>query len=339
MDTQHSVRLFSIVEPQIAMARNQQLNGGFTLIEVLVVVAVIALLVAIAIPNYAKARVLARRVECRENRRQIQGAKTAWALEHRKSGQDVPSDSDLFGPTLYLARKPTCPAGGEYSLNAVDELITCSDPDHHATPEDIPTATPQDSPTTTPEDISTATPQDTPTGTPQGHGKGTPKGKAKGKLSSTDERRKPRQHWSDLPGDDSSGYVALGLKFEAAHNNFDVADYRSIFAMHAGRVRTTLWGALAIETAEPGEAISGGVAQGFAQGFAACSLHGGVVEAGGNPGDRLPQLIEASQSFQVPSLLYDGLAGGEKADETEFVETIQQTSSPLLVPLSQSSHD
>src|SRR5262245_15688527 len=254
MDKQYSVRLFSIVEPQIPRARNQHLNAGFTLIELLIVVAVIALLVGIAIPNYAKARVLARRVECRENRRQIQGAKIAWALEHRKSGQDVPSDSDLFGPTLYLARKPTCPTGGEYSLNAVDELITCSDPDHHATPDDNPTETPVDTPTTTPEDTPTATPQDTPTGTPQGHRKGTPKGKAKGKGRRAAQGRKPQQHWSDPHGDDGNSYMALALKFEAAHNNFDVADSR-VFTVHAGRIGTTVWGALAIETAEPSKAI------------------------------------------------------------------------------------
>lgn len=328
------------------MARNQQLNAGFTLMEVLVVVAVIALLAAIAIPNYAKARVLARRAECRENRRQIQGAKTAWALEHRKSGPDVPSDSDIFGPTLYLARKPQCPTGGEYGLNAVDELITCSDPDHHATPEDTPTDIPEDTSTATPEDTPTATPQDSPTGTPQGHGKGTPKGKAKGKLSSRDEWWKHQQQWDDLPGEGATNEIALTLNLEvmkrgwhlerrsagqiapsgspAGTHDFGVAGGRRIFAVRAGRVKTTLWGMLAMEMAEPDEAISASVAQGFAEGFAARSLHTGLVEVAGNPGVPSPMMVAAFQSLQVPAPLYDSAGGGEKADQTEWIETLQR---------------
>ena len=82
-----------------------------------------------------------RKAECQEDQRQLQAAKTTWALERRKTGSDVPSDADIFGARLYLAHKPKCPTGGEYSLNAVDELPTCSHPEHHRNSSSIADAT------------------------------------------------------------------------------------------------------------------------------------------------------------------------------------------------------
>jgi general secretion pathway protein G len=110
-------------------------KAGFTLVEIMIVVAIIALLAAIAIPNFLKARQVSSRGACLANLRQIEGAKSSWALEQRKTLTDIPSTSDLFGPTLYIRQKPDCPAGGTYSLQAVDTKPTCSKapaPDDHA---------------------------------------------------------------------------------------------------------------------------------------------------------------------------------------------------------------
>ncbi|PYI87796.1 MAG: hypothetical protein DME26_05010 [Verrucomicrobia bacterium] len=111
--------------------RSLAANKGYTLTEIMIVVAVIALVAMIAVPSYVKVRGLARKAECRQNIRALKGAKETWAFEHHKTGAAVPSDSDIFGPTLYIVNKPKCPTGGEYSLNAVDEAPTCSDPEHH----------------------------------------------------------------------------------------------------------------------------------------------------------------------------------------------------------------
>ena len=82
----------------------------------MIVVAIIGLLAAIAIPNFVKARTTAQTNACINNLRQISGAVETWALENRKVPTDAVADADIFGAALYIKSKPTCPAGGTYSL-------------------------------------------------------------------------------------------------------------------------------------------------------------------------------------------------------------------------------
>ena len=63
---------------------------------------------------------------CRGTLHQIQGAKAMWALENRKTGTDLCTDVDVFGPDAYMDVKPNCPTGGVYTLGLVESNATCS---------------------------------------------------------------------------------------------------------------------------------------------------------------------------------------------------------------------
>ena len=82
-------------------------------------------MLAIAIPNFVKARETAQMNACISNLRMIDGAKQQWVLEQRKQPTDVPTEGDI-APYLKNGQMPKCPAGGDYKVNAAGDVPTCS---------------------------------------------------------------------------------------------------------------------------------------------------------------------------------------------------------------------
>ena len=105
------------------MKLNTSRKAGFTLVEIMIVVAIIGLLAAIAIPNFVRARETAQANACINNLRQIDGAKDQAALENGLSdGGDVDA---LVG--LYIKNgDPTCPVGDTaYGDQVVGTAAAC----------------------------------------------------------------------------------------------------------------------------------------------------------------------------------------------------------------------
>jgi prepilin-type N-terminal cleavage/methylation domain-containing protein len=108
-------------------------HNGFTLVEIMVVVAIIGLLAAIAIPNFVRARTTSQTNACINNLRIVDAAKSQWAMEQGKTSTDTPAGSDI---QPYVGRGssgglPFCPNDGaqtfatSYSPNNVGTKPVC----------------------------------------------------------------------------------------------------------------------------------------------------------------------------------------------------------------------
>lgn len=116
-------------------------TAGFTMVELMIVVAVIGLLAAIAFPSYVRARTQSQANACINNLRQIDDASQEWALESHQAANAAVSFTDI---QPYLKNAVICPSAGagatfadSYTLTTVSNKPVCNVvPATHVLPAD-----------------------------------------------------------------------------------------------------------------------------------------------------------------------------------------------------------
>src|SRR5690606_38292290 len=97
--------------------------------EIMIVVAIIGIIIAIAVPAFLRARETARGRACQENLSKIDGAVEQYAMEHNLGHNGTVNLTDLYNAegTGYLKAAPVCPAGGTYDTEiSIGDAPECS---------------------------------------------------------------------------------------------------------------------------------------------------------------------------------------------------------------------
>jgi len=108
--------------------------AGFTLVEIMIVVLIIGILLAIAIPNFIQSRESARARACIGNLKQIDSAKQQWLMDNKASAIATEAWTNPFTQAAdpenlvgtYIRSGPSCPEGGIYNTNTATTIPTCS---------------------------------------------------------------------------------------------------------------------------------------------------------------------------------------------------------------------
>jgi prepilin-type N-terminal cleavage/methylation domain-containing protein len=103
-------------------------HGGFTLVEIMIVVAIIALLAAIAVPNFLRARKRSQATRCLEDLRIIDAADDQYAIDNNKLAGDSILWADIqnylkTGSVLYNSNGADL-LGNQYNNNATFSVDT-----------------------------------------------------------------------------------------------------------------------------------------------------------------------------------------------------------------------
>ena len=100
---------------------------AFTLVEIMIVVLIIGILLAIAIPNFIAAREASRAKACVANLKQIDSAKQQWAMDNKLSSPGTDTGvATLVGANAYIKSPPNCPSSGTSTPGNLVTAPVCS---------------------------------------------------------------------------------------------------------------------------------------------------------------------------------------------------------------------
>ena len=102
---------------------------AFTLVEIMIVILIIGILLAIAVPNFITARENSQQKACWENQQKLEAAKHMWIMDYGKASSDTPAMADLVPE--YIKVTPECPTHDPYALGDGLASVTCP---RHAAP-------------------------------------------------------------------------------------------------------------------------------------------------------------------------------------------------------------
>ncbi len=103
---------------------NRRRERGFTLVEIMIVVLIIGILLAIAVPSFISARERSRANACRSNLRQIQAAKEQWAMANNQGPTATPTWDNLVPE--FIQQEPRCPSTNQqYEINNMSTNPRC----------------------------------------------------------------------------------------------------------------------------------------------------------------------------------------------------------------------
>jgi len=97
---------------------------AFTLVEMMIVVLIIGILLAIAVPNFMKARNTSRTQACISNLTEISTAKEMVGMDLKLISTQTPTQAQMV--PNYLKTWPTCPINGVYAINTMATNPTCT---------------------------------------------------------------------------------------------------------------------------------------------------------------------------------------------------------------------